>query len=116
MAERATQIQRQHIWDWRFYLSIFCQHGIVHMGWVFAILSLTYGVERTARVDETHHGPTLEKARSFNHGLGRVESIPRKWVAIWLFAFGIGNLFFVALLRSLSIMNIRILLTCFHCT
>lgn len=93
MAERATHIQRQHIWDWRFYLSIFCQHGIVHMGWVFAIFSFTYGVERTARVDEIYHCPTLEKARSFDHGLGRVESIPRKWVAIWLFAFGIGNLF-----------------------
>ena len=60
----------------------------------FAIFNYPYGVERTARVDETsYRGPTLEKARSFNHGLGRVETIPRKWVAIWLFAFGIGNLF-----------------------
>lgn len=51
------------------------------MGWVFAIFRFTYGVDRTARVDETYRGPTLEKARSFNHGLSRVESIPRKWVA-----------------------------------
>ena len=32
----------------------------------FAIFNYPYGVERTARVDETsYRGPTLEKARSF---------------------------------------------------
>jgi len=34
--------------------------------------------------------------------MGRVDSIPHKWAVIWFFAFGTGNLFFVALLRFLS--------------
>ena len=62
------------------------------MGWVFAIFSYIYGVDRTARVDETHRGPTLEKARSSN-GLGRVDSIPRKWAVIWFLHLGLGTCF-----------------------
>lgn len=81
----------------------------MHMGWVFAIFSYTYGVERTARVDETYCGSTLEKARSYT-----------EWVELTVFLAngcfsgflheGWGIFFFVALLRFLSIMNIRIFL------